>query len=72
MRYVSAAYYDGTDIGRPYYVDNSTGTPVNVYIDDEDYHPPSNPSKRGATANRYWLWPQGVVLVSFFTDLSGN
>ena len=72
MQYVFAANYDGTDIGRPYFVDNSTGTPVNKYIDDEDYRPPWNRSKRGATANQRWLWPQGVVIVSFSTDVSGN
>ena len=69
--YFCIADYDGTDIARPYLVDNSTGTPVYTYLDEEDYHPPSNRPKRGATANRHWLWPQGVVIFSFYTDLSG-
>ena len=36
----SVANYDGTDITRPYLVDNKTGTPVYAYINEEDYHPP--------------------------------
>lgn len=65
-----AADYDGTDIGRPYLVDNSTGTPVYKYLDDEN-GPPSNRSERAATANRNWLWPQGVVTISLGSDLIG-
>ena len=57
------ADYDGTDIRRPYIVDNSTGTPVYKYLDGED-HPPSSHTKRGATAHRHHLWPQGVVTCS--------
>ena len=65
------ADYDGTDIGRPYLMDNSTGTPVYEYLDDENYHPPTNRPKRGATANRNWLWPLGVVTFSLYSDLTG-
>ena len=53
-------------------MDNSTGTPVYTYIYDEDYHPPSNRSKRGATAHKYRLWPQGIVISSFSPNLTGN
>ena len=67
-----AADYDGTDIGKPYLVDNSTGTPVYKYLDDENYHPPTNRPKRGATANRNWLWPLGVVTFSLYSDLTGT
>ena len=52
-------------------MDNSTGTPVYEYLDDENYHPPTNRPKRGATANRNWLWPLGVVTFSFYSDLTG-
>ena len=68
---VYAANYDGTDIGRPYLVDNSTGTLVYTYLDSENYHPPSNRSKRGATAHKDHLWPQGVVPCSLYSDLTG-
>ena len=54
------ANYDGTDIARPYLVDNSTGTPVYTYLDD-DYPPLSNRSKRGAISHSYRLWPKGIV-----------
>ena len=66
-----AANYDGTDIGRPYLVDNSTGTPVYTYLDDEDYHPPSNRSKRAATAKKNYLWPHGIVPCNLYSDLTG-
>ena len=65
------ANYDGTDIARPYLVDNSTGTPVYTFIDDKDYHPPSNRSKRGATSRSHRLWPRGIVHYSFHSSLSG-
>ena len=52
-------------------MDNSTGTPVNKYLDDEAYQPPLNRSKRAATANRNWLWPQGVVTFSLGSDITG-
>ena len=66
-----AANYDGTDIGRPYLVDNSTGTPVYTYLDDEGYHPSSNRYERGATAKKDYLWPQGIVPCSLYSDLTG-
>ena len=66
-----AADYDGTDIRRPYLVDNSTGTPVYTYLDDEDYSRPSNRSKRGATAYAHRLWPEGVVNCSISDELTG-
>lgn len=66
------ADYDGTDIAKPYLVDNSTGTPVYRYLDDENYHPPTNRPKRGATANGNWLWPLGVVTSSLYSDLTGT
>jgi len=59
------ANYDGTDIARPYLVNNSTGTPVYTYLDIKDYHPPSNRSRRGATSNKYRLWPKGIVYYRF-------
>ena len=65
------ASYDGTDIARPYLVDNSTGTPVYTYLDDDNYHPPSNRSKRGATSSLYRLWPKGIVYYNFDFSLSG-
>ena len=52
-------------------MDNSTGTPVYKYLDDEVYQPPLNRSKRGATASRNWLWPQGVLNFSLGSDLTG-
>ena len=61
--HLCTADYDGTDIRRPYIVDNSTGTLVYKYIDG-DYHPPSNRIERGATAHRHHLWPQGIVTCS--------
>ena len=57
---INVAKYDGTDIGKPYTVDNSTGTPIYTYINVEDYHPPSH-AKRGATRYKVRLWPQGIV-----------
>ena len=67
------ADYDGTDIRRPYLVDNSTGTPVYTYLDDEeDYNSPSNRSKRGATASSRRLWPEGVVKCSISDEFTGN
>ena len=65
------ASYDGTDIARPYLVDNSTGEPVITYIDDENYHPQSNRSKRGATSRSYRLWPRGIVHYNFDSSLTG-
>ena len=65
------ASYDGTDIARPYLVDNSTGTPVYTYLDDENYHLPSNLSKRGATSRSYQLWPKGIVYYEFDSSLTG-
>ena len=63
-----AANYDGTDIARPYLVDNSTGTPVYTYL-DEDYPPPSN--RRGATSRADRLWPKGIVQYSIDADFTG-
>ena len=65
------ASYDGTDIAKPYLVDNSTGTPVYTYLDDENYYPPSNHSKRGATSHSYQLWPKGIVYYEFDSSLTG-
>ena len=70
-KYYHHASYDGTDIARPYVVDNSTGDPVITYIDDENYHPPSNRSKRGATSRSYRLWPKGIVYYNFDSSLTG-
>ena len=71
--YNYAANYDGTDIGRPYLVDNSTGIPVYTYLDNGNYHAaPSNRSKRGATAHKDHLWPQGIVPCSLYSDLTGR
>ena len=54
-------------------MDNSTGTPVYKYLDDEDYYAsPSSRPKRGATARKDHLWPEGVVVCSFYTDLTGK
>ena len=50
-----------TDIGRPYLVDNSTGTPVYRFLDEEDH----SSSKRGATGRKQRLWPQGIIPYSF-------
>ena len=69
---ISIANYDGTDIGRPYLVDNSTDTPVYIYLDDDDYHPPSNHYKRGATSLSYRLWPKGIVYYNFDSSLTGQ
>ena len=52
-------------------VNNSTGTPVYTYLDKGNYHPPSNRSKRGATAYKDDLWPQGIVPCSLYSDLTG-
>ena len=65
-----AANYDGTDIARPYLVDNSTGTPVYTYL-DEYYLPPSNRSRRGATSHSDLLWPKGIVHYSIDDDFTG-
>ena len=71
MTYVfHIASYDGTDIGRPYMVDNSTGTPVYTFLDVKDYHPPSNRSKRGATSYSSRLWPKGIVYYEFHSSLT--
>ena len=64
------ANYDGTDIARPYLVDNSTGIPVYTYL-DEDYPPPSNRSRRGATSLADRLWPKGIVYYSIDTNYTG-
>ena len=64
------ANYDGTDIARPYLVDNSTGTPVYTYLDD-DYPPPSNRSKRGAISLAYRLWPKGIIHYRFDLNFTG-
>ena len=63
----NVAYYDGTDISRPYLVDNSTGIPVYTYLDD-NYHPASNHAKRAATSLPDRLWPKGIVPYSFAAD----
>ena len=52
-------------------MDNTTGTPVYTYLDEEDYHPPSH-SKRAATSNRNYLWPNGIVQYSLQSSFSGN
>ena len=52
-------------------MDNSTGAPRYTYLDDKNYHPPLNRSKRGATANKDRLWPQGIVPCSLYDDLTG-
>lgn len=65
------ASYDGTDIAKPYLIDNSTGTPVYTYLEDKDYHPPSNRTKRGATSRSYRLWPKGIVYYQFHESLTG-
>ena len=64
------ANYDGTDIARPYLVDNSTGTPVYTYL-DEYYPPPSNRSRRGATSRSDRLWPKGIVHYSIDANFTG-
>jgi len=61
----------GKDIGRPVIVDNSTGVPKYEYIEVDGYHPPSNKSKRGATAHKYRLWPKGKVYFQFDNGLTG-
>jgi len=66
------AYYDGTDIGRPVIVDNSTGVPQYEYIEVDGYHPPSNKSKRAATSHWYRLWPDGIVYYELHSSLSGK
>ena len=68
--YTHIANYDGTDIARPYLVDNSTGTPVYTFIDVKDYHPPSNRSKRAAISLQHRLWPKGIVYYSFNSSLT--
>ena len=65
-----AANYDGTDIARPYVVDNSTGIPVYKYL-DEDYPQSSNRSRRGATSRADRLWPKGIVYYSIDADYTG-
>ena len=69
---VHVAYYDGTDIGRPVIVDNSTGVPQYEYIEVDGYHPPSNKSKRAATAYKHRLWPKGKVYFEFHSSLTGE
>ena len=66
------AYYDGTDIGRPVIVDNSTGVPKYEYIEVDGYHPPLNKTKRAATAHQWRLWPQGIVYYELENSLSGK
>ena len=66
----TVAQYDGTDIGRPMIVDNSTGVPQYKYIEVEGYNTPSL-SKRGATANWRGLWPGGIVYYQLQSSLSG-
>ena len=66
------AYYDGTDIGRPVIVDNSTGVPQYEYIEVDGYHPPSNKTKRGATAYKQRLWPKGKVYFQFDNSFTGK
>ena len=68
--YIAYHIYDETDISRPYLVDNSTGTPVYTYLDD-DYPPPSNRSKRAATSNPSRLWPKGIVYYTFDPNYQG-
>ena len=65
------ANYDGTDIARPYLVDNSTGIPVYTYL-DEGYPAPSNRSRRGATSRADLLWPKGIVYYSIDADYTGK
>ena len=68
-RYINTANYDGTDIARPYIYDNSTSAPV--YVDVEDYHPPSH-SKRAAISYRNRLWPYGIVPYRLQSSFSGS
>ena len=68
----TTAYYDGTDIGRPVIVENSTGIPKYEYIEVDGYHPPSNKSKRGATAYKHRLWPNGIVYYELDDSLPGK
>jgi len=67
----SVADYDGTDIGRPVIVDNSTGVPRYEYV-EVDYHPASGKTKRGATAYKHRLWPNGIVYFTFHGSLTGK
>lgn len=69
-KYINTANYDGSDIARPYIVDNTNGTPVYTYVDVEDYYPPLQ-SKRAATALWDRLWPQGIVLYNLSSSFSG-
>ena len=71
LSFIYIASYDGTDIAKPYLVDNSTGTPVYTYLDNDNYHPPSNRSKRGATSRSDRLWPKGIVYYKFDSSLTG-
>ena len=68
---INIANYDGTDIARPYIVNNTNGTTSYTYLDEEDYQPPSH-SKRAATSNRYHLWPYGIIQYSLDSRFSGN
>ena len=68
---INIANYDGTDIARPYIVNNTNGTTSYTYLDEEDYQPPSH-SKRAATSNRYHLWPYGTIQYSLDSRFSGN
>ena len=61
---------DGSDIGRPMIVDNSTGVPQYKYIEVEGYNTPSL-SKRGASADWRRLWPGGIVYYQLESSLSG-
>ncbi|XP_065890335.1 uncharacterized protein [Dysidea avara] len=70
VQHRDTSYYDGTDIGRPVIVDNSTGVPQYEYIEVDGYHPPSNKSKRAATAYKHRLWPKGKVYFEFHSSLT--
>ena len=70
LSFIYVASYDGTDIAKPYLVENSTGTPVYTYLNDDNYHPPSNRSKRGATSRSDRLWPKGIVYYKFDSSLT--
>ena len=69
---ISIGYYDGSDIARPYLVDYSTGSPVYTYFDKEEYYPPSNHHKRGATSHKDHLWPLGIIPFSMDANFSGT
>ena len=73
MYFIYIASYDGTDIARPYVVDNSTGTPVYTFLDIEGYRPvpPSNRSRRAAISLKNRLWPKGIIYYRFDASLTG-